>query len=361
MPELLVDVFNDEAFSYIELSDSLMVEPFSPGFDTSLGLFAESGVTGRDIAIEKKNSVLYVLPFRTPGDRTNSASERRAKLYNATVPHVPMDTSIFPNQLSMVREFGSATEVVNIEGVRARHMQMHASNHGITEEYHKLAAIQGFVYDADGTEHISMYTLFNATKPTTQNFNLDAATDADLRASVDTLRRNMQISLLGTPMTGNGMVICGSTFFEKFTGHSAVVAAYERWADTTASLLGGSGQPGDFLRESPVYQAFPYRGFLWKEYQGPANPPDEVLDVTLPTFVDATAAHAFPMGIPGLFVSHWAPPDTKFETVNTVGRARYMFPQLVEEGPVDHLDLHSQQNGLHLCHRPEVLHELVDN
>lgn len=358
---LMLDVFNSDAFHYVELTDSLMVEPFQAGFITSLNLFQERGVPSRDIAIEKKNSVLYVLPFRTPGDMTSSASHRRATLYPVTIPHVPMDTSIFPHQLAMVREFGSSTDVVNLDSVRADHMEMHAMNHGITEEFHKLAAIKGFVYDADGSEHISVYTLFNATKPATQNFNLDTATDSDLRSSVDTLRRNIQISLLGTPMTGNGMVVCGSTFFEKFTGHSAVINAYERWSDTVSALLGGSAQPGDFLRESPVYQAFPYRGFLWKEYQGPENPPDETLDTTLPTFIAPTAAHAFPRDVPGLFVTRWASPDTKFSTVNTVGQARYMFPNLVEEGAIDRLDLHSQQNGLHLCRRPEVLHELVDN
>lgn len=348
---LMADVFSSNpGWDYIDLSDSLNTESYVPQLITSMpGLFQEEGVSGRRLAVEKRNETYNLVPYRVPGDVTNSQNPARASLYDFDVPHNPYLTAITPDQLSMVREFGSTTETLNLESVRARHMRIHQQNLSATEEYHRLAALRGFMLNADGSTYLNVYTAFGETQASEIDFTLAAADAADLDAKIDTVHRNMQDALDGTPLQGNIVALCGDTFFSSFKGHTGVRAAFLEWANMNVPFstgVGADGQRGDFARMNFVYRQFQYQGIIWINYRG---------TLSGQTFVAADKAYFFPIGVPGLFISRWAPPSNRFETVNTVGRPRYMFPNLETDSYGDRLELQSEMNGIHLCTRPQVL------
>ena len=60
-----------------------------------------------------------------------------------------------------------------------------------------------------------------------------------------------------------------------------------------------------------------------------------------------------PMGVPGLFISRFAPAPW-FDAVNTIGLPRYAMATLDPTGQ-KFIELEAQTNGLHICTRPEVL------
>jgi hypothetical protein len=92
-----------------------------------------------------------------------------------------------------------------------------------------------------------------------------------------------------------------------------------------------------------VHGAFEFGGIVWENYRGMngANP-----------MVDANKCHIFPVGVPGLFRTVYAPADY-IETVNTVGMPRYAKQWPSANGK--RIEMESQSNPLSYCTRPKVL------
>ena len=84
-------------------------------------------------------------------------------------------------------------------------------------------------------------------------------------------------------------------------------------------------------------------GILFEEYRG---------TVGANQFVGDNEAIFFPVGVPGLYETYFAPADFN-ESVNTMGQPLYakQDARKFERGT----DLHTQSNPLPMCHRPGVL------
>lgn len=95
------------------------------------------------------------------------------------------------------------------------------------------------------------------------------------------------------------------------------------------------------LRGDPS-ESFTYGGVIWEKYPGYG-------DVEM----DADECRFIPMGVPGLFISRYAPANW-FSAVNRKGLPRYAMATLDPTGE-KWIDLEGQTNGLHICTRPEVL------
>ena len=70
------------------------------------------------------------------------------------------------------------------------------------------------------------------------------------------------------------------------------------------------------------------------------------------TFIDTNKTHIFPVGVPGLFRTVYAPADY-VETVNTMGQRLYAKQYEMPNGKGVNLDV--QMNNLEYCTRPKVL------
>ena len=68
--------------------------------------------------------------------------------------------------------------------------------------------------------------------------------------------------------------------------------------------------------------------------------------------VTTTKAHLFPVGVPGLFRTVYAPADY-VETVNTNGLPRYSKQWLSQNGK--RIEMEAQSNPLSYCTRPTSL------
>ena len=124
----------------------------------------------------------------------------------------------------------------------------------------------------------------------------------------------------------------GKTWFERYIGHADVEKAFDRF------------QTGARLQDDPRFQGFEFAGVTIEEYRGTVSGVDFVAD---------SEAHFFPVGVPNLFKSHFAPADF-MEAVNTVGLPRY-----AKQSPDPEFNrfvkLHTQSNPLSICVRPAVL------
>jgi hypothetical protein len=92
-----------------------------------------------------------------------------------------------------------------------------------------------------------------------------------------------------------------------------------------------------------IYGAFEFGGIVFESYRGKVGSSD---------IIGTDEVRIFPIGVPGLFRTVYAPADY-IETVNTVGLPRYSRQYPSANGK--RIEMESQMNALSYCTRPKVL------
>lgn len=326
---MLLDIFKNDAFNVISLSEAMISAPFKPGRLGEMGLFMDSPISTTTASFEEKEGVLALIPATQRGGPGVPHATGKRHLRAIAVPHIQLDDRVTAGDLSGVRAFGSETELETVADVVNGRLVEMKNSHEVTLEYHRLGAIKGIVLDADGaTEIADLYDLFGVTAPSIVYFDLEDST-TDVKAKCLEVKRAVE-KALGIANIGNVHAFVGKDFFDLLTGHEETKAAYERWMN------------GQALRED-MRTSFPFGGIMFEEYPGTVGGQQ---------FIGDTEARFFPVGIPRLFKTIYAPADY-VETVNTLGRPYYAKQWESDDGKA--VNLETQQNPLCVCMRPRAL------
>lgn len=334
----MLDVFNSEPFSVLSLTDAINKPKFVPGRIGQMGLFSEHSVTATAIAVEEKDGVLSLVEPTARGGPGVTIDKAKRTLRYLAVPHFEIDDAVMAEEVQGIRAFGSETEVESVMGKIDERMMTHGQSMGSTQEYSRIGAVKGIVTYANG-DTLNLFTEFGVSQETEVDFDLDAANPASgaLRKKCATVMRLIAANLGGVPWTGRARAFCGDTFFDDLLAHSEVRATYEGWSE--ARIL----REGYIEPNGQSFGAFEFGGIIFENYRGA---------IGATSFIEATKAHIFPEGVPGLFRTAYAPADY-IETVNTQGRRLYMkqFPMPNDKG----IRIEVQMNALEYCTRPKVL------
>ncbi|MDX2221156.1 MAG: major capsid protein, partial [Rhodospirillaceae bacterium] len=179
---------------------------------------------------------------------------------------------------------------------------------------------------------------FGVTQDTTHNFALTTA-GTEVHEKCTAVARNIEAALGAAVYTGIQAFV-GKNFFDKLVTHANVKDAYKTWQGI-AHLQGASPR-----------KKFHFGGIDWTEYRGSVTGSAG----TPVAFVGDDDGYAFPVGVPGLFKTYFAPANY-VETVNTIGLPRYAKAERIKfdkgvEGEM-------QTNPISICERPKVLQKLV--
>ena len=253
-----------------------------------------------------------------------------------TIPHIPHDDVILPEEIQGIRAFGTENELEAMANVVTDHLQSMRNKHAITLEHLRMGALKGNILDADGSTLYNLFDEFEIT-PKTVNFALGTAS-TDVKKKCLEVLRYIEDNLRGEFMTGVHCLV-SPEFFDALTSHSKVKEAYERWEEGAA------------LRND-MRSGFTFGGITFEEYRGQATDPDG----NTRRFIASGEGHCFPTGTAESFVTYFAPADFN-ETVNTLGLPLYakQCPRKFDRGT----ELHTQSNPLPLCLRPGVLVKLT--
>src|SRR5262245_26649949 len=335
------NIFDNPAFSLSSLTAAVNVIPNQYGRYQQLGLFPESGVRTTTVMVEHQNGVLNLLPTVPRGGPPSVGNVGKRELRAFTIPHIPHNDHVMPEEVQNIRGFGSESEMDALMGVLNEKLMVMSSKHDITRERLMASVLhKGQVLDADNTVLLDYFQAFGISQQSyTIDFdptNIPATNNA--RQSAATLLRFMQDNLLGETMT-NIRVFCSATFWDAFINDALVKQAWDLFQDRS------------WYRQDPL-MPFSLWGIEWEEYRGTAT--DAAL-VARP-FITAGEAVAIPMGTQNCFKMVYAPADFN-ETANTLGRRMYakQREREFERG----WDLHTQSNPLPLCTRPKLLVRLV--
>ena len=334
-PMNVLDVFNQDAFGVVNLTEAINLLPYKPARIGGMGLFGREGITTTTVLIEESEGLLALLPTAPRGGPAAYGTGPKRTMRTLSVPHIPHDGAVLADDVQGVRAFGSGSQLQSVTTVVNNRLAQMRQNHEVTLEYHRLGAIQGVLLDADGTTTIyDLFTEFGVTQVTIDFALADAGTKVRLKC--------LEVSRAVEDALGAGTydhihAFCGATWFSDLIAHPDVEEAYSTY------------QEGKMLRNDPR-SGFEFGGLIFEEYRGKLIPSEGSTPAT--ALLDTDTARFFPVGMANLFKTYDAPADF-IEAVNTPGRPVYAKQERMEYDRG--IKLHTQSNPLNICHRPKVL------
>jgi hypothetical protein len=347
-----LDPFNDEKFSMSSLTAAINEIPHVPGRAGELVFTAEGvfkGVETVKVAIERMHDEgLTLIPTTT---RTAPAPKedvtRKRDLIDFEIPQIKLEDTIRSDSIQDVRMFGTENQLIGPEYVVNQQMQKMVLRHDLTLEHHRLGALMGQILDADGSVLTDLFATFGIlnddgfAEPQTFPHFLDSpglgAADA-IRIKCQNIARRMErkAKMGSLPNTALIWAFCGDDFFDTLISHPSVKEVWDGFGSAEAILRRG----GNY-----AFGVFEFGGILWENYRG--------TDDQETVAIADDEARIFLTGVPGLYAEYFAPADF-LDTVNTPGLRRYA--RLARDKQFNRwIEIHTQQNPLPLCLRPQTL------
>jgi hypothetical protein len=324
-----LDIFNNDAFSVSNLSQTIVDIPQVQTILGQSGLFKEYGITTTSMLIERQGSSLRLVPTAPRGGVGQPVSLTGRSMIPVAAVHLPQTGSVMADEVQNVRAFGSETEVQSVMNVLKQKMTVAKGNLDLTLEYHRIGAIKGLILDADGTSPVmDMYATFGVSQ-SSQNFILGTA-GTRVKDKIADIKRTIRTKLGGRSFTGVE-VLCSAAFFDSLTRHATIEKAFELYNQNS------------YARNDPRGSAFNFGDVTFREYLGGVGAVD---------FITAGEAYAYPTGVSGLFQTAYAPAPY-METVNTTGLPYYAKQEAMAYNKG--VEFEAQSNPINLCTLPETV------
>jgi hypothetical protein len=335
MADGLAGIFNSDLFTMMTLTSSVNELPYIPSRIGELGLFTERGVATTTVAVERQGMALSIASTKPRGAPGTTMIADKRNAITVPVPHVPLADAIEADEIQGVRSFDTNNQLRTVEEMRDWKMLKMTRTLDLTLEYHRIGAIQGIVYDADGvTQLFNPYTAFNISELADQSLSLatpySTSTFAGpISAALTAAKRTVRNALGGNRATGYH-VLCSDTFFDALKSHGEVRGTYLNQAEAAD------------IREGDPLEMFNYGGMTFENYRGIGS-----------AVIPANKGVVIPLGIPDMYITRFAPAPW-FSAANTLGLPRYALATLDPTGE-KRIDLEVQMNPINLCTRPEAI------
>lgn len=328
------DIFNDDAFSVSQLTQTIVDIPRVPTRLGDMGLFREYGITTPTMMIERKGSHLSLVPTAPRGGVRQTIGSDNRKLIPVATVHLPQGATILADEVYGVRAFGSETEVQSMSALVRQKLEQSKMNIDLTLEYHRVGALKGVILDADGsTPILDVYSLFGMTQQT-QYWNIaTSGTTADPKQLCVDLKRLIRAKLGGRSFTRVRCMV-SEGFFDKLVGHANMKKAWELW------------QQGQYGRTDQSQGDFEFAGVVFSIYEGGVAGQDFIAD---------GLGYAYPEGVTGMFQTAYSPADY-METVGTIGAPYYAKQELMAFNKG--VNIETQSNPICLNTLPECVIKL---
>lgn len=328
---------SEDTFSASEMTEAVDKLPLAP--QRFAGMFEEEGVSTTTVGLEIRQGKITLIPDQErgapPENLAGRGEKRGVKLLSCT--HLPQSDVVKPEDLQNKRAFGS-TALTGPVAVINNKLQTLKRNVEMTREFHRLGAIKGIVYDADGEK--VLHNIFNTfgvqQKKETITFPAAAPEDSNPILKSILAAKRKAIAAMGGNVYSRFEAVIGSNFYDMLTGHALVRKFFEDW----------QARQQDFGENDYRKKGFTYAGITFYEASEVVGGQQLVKD---------TKGHLYPVG-PGIYKTYNAPADW-METVNTVGLPFYARMDPIPKGRGHEIEV--QANPLTLCLFPEALVELT--
>ncbi|MCF1457752.1 MAG: major capsid protein [Shewanella sp.] len=318
-----------ESFTVRSLTDSINNILMPPMRIAELGIFEERGIRTTSMKVEFKDGQIIIVPEKERGADGTHTEDRDRKLFTFDAIHLPLEASIYADDIQNVRAFGSETELEQLDTLIAEKQEDHRMSLDATIEYQRIGAMMGKVLNAKGEVLVDLFKTFGITESKVQN-QLDATKPLNSQLlAAKTASKKAQKGIKGRRYHA----LCSEAFFAKLMDNDSFVKAFER------------AQDGAALRDD-ISGGVTWEGITWEQYED---------DINGKLLIPAGEAILFPVDKPKLFLTRFAPANYN-ETVNTIGLPYYgkSEPKRMGKG----VDIESQSNPINICTNPEAVRRL---
>jgi hypothetical protein len=335
-----MNVFQQDAFSAFQLTQAIEKVPYQPQGLGELNLFEDDPIRTTSCGVEERQGKLVVIPFSDRGEEGTQRTKELRDIKYFNVPRIMTSDTITAQEIQSIREFGQESELIQVEKEVARRL---AGPTGLTRnieytwEFHRLAAIQGLLIDADGQVVYDWYASFGKARPVEIGFDLAAQTPNSLRPLCNGVVRKMARASQGAFIPSTEVwAACGDQFYDLFVNHPDVIRTFLNWQEARDIRDGDAGS---------AFSSFRFAGINWYNYRGS----DDTISIAIPS----DKVKFFPRSAPGVFKRALAPGES-FQWVNTPGKPMYVLPiPDLQRNAFWKIECYSYP--LHMCSRPEVL------
>jgi hypothetical protein len=335
----MLDIFRSDAYGVVPLTLAINNLKFVPGYVSSRGLFSETSTSTTAVSIEEKNNTLTLIAPSPRGGPGRTMPRARRTMRMLVVPHFEINDAVMAEEVQGVRAFGQEDAVEAVMTKVGERMQTAGQSLEYTQEHCRVGAIKGVITYADGTT-LNLYNEYGIAQPANIDMNLDAATaDGSVRKQCATITRTIGTNLDGQGFTGIE-AITGDDFFDALIKNPEVRATYLQ-TQAASDLRTG------YVDAGQVWGSFVFGGILWTNYRG---------NVGATPMVETNMAYLYPTGVPNLFSTVFAPADY-IETVNTMGKARYVKQYTMPNDKGINMEI--QMNALNICTKPLALQRAI--
>lgn len=330
-----MNIFDNNAFSTVQLTAGLQKLPYVPRLLGDLGIFTKTPTRSRTIAIERRDGFLTLVPTSPIGAPPAELINDKRDIRDFRTVRLAKSFTVYAEELNGIREFGTETELMQVQAEVARRASRIQNDIDLTAENMRLGAIQGVVTDADGSVIRNWYTEWEISPPSVLSFDLDKETTDVSKVCKSIVRKMQRAGESVFTMDTKVHALVGDDFYDALISHSSVKQFYLNW-NAAQSLRDSSAVPfGDFE----------FGGIVWHNYRGTS---DNTTVAIKPAF-----ASFFPVGAPDVFQVAYGPAE--FEPwVNTMGQEMYALTIPDRDRQAwQKFELYSYP--LHICTRPEML------
>ena len=340
-----MDVFKADAFSMMELSSTVDEMDFNPQMLGSMNLFTPKPVRQKTVMIDRKDDTLSLIGFSERGSAPDQNERYDRNALSLTIPRLAIQDTVWASEVSGLREFSTESELMSVQREVAGRLATMRQKVEYTEEYLRLAAIQGLALDPfDGSTYYSYYSEFGVTQDTATNFALTTDT-TDVGGICRNLVRSIMRDARGAWVMGQSRVeaLVGDTFFDNLVKHPKVV---DKWNNWTAAAE---------LRNIDPFTQFTFGGITFHNYRGS----DDNSEIA----IAANEAKFFVTGGDGIFVKAMAPADEFMPYVNTPGQSVYAVQEMdaAFAATPRFAKYHVHAYPLYYCQKPNTLRRGVGN
>lgn len=305
---LAYDIFQDDAFTVAELREQTDNLVYVPDELNRLGLFTPDPISTTNVMISRNAETLALVPLTERGaPRSRLTLDSRNVRYLPTFRYAQEDrinSQILQNIAPEGRPFDVALGRALSEVEKRQRKMMRKLE--LTREYARMAAINGYVLDADGSTVLDVYDEFGISRPAAVSIDPATLIDGALRKKIYTsVIRPMTaaLNLSGRAAPRGIIALCGNAFFD------ALITAPEL-RDTYKIAM-----QGQELRDGFVpYSSFDAFGVRWMNYQGTVGNTTIAVPDKECVFI--------PVGVEDMFAEFRAPGEN-MNDANELGREFY--------------------------------------
>ena len=325
-------------FSVLALTAAINNQPFVPGQLGATGIYDEDGVAVTTVKIEENNGTLALIEPTPRGGPGQTVGDDDRRTIPFEIDHYEINDSVLADEIQGVRQLGSDDQLETIQNRVDAKLAKHVRAHDATLEHQRVGAIKGVILSGKGKVLHNLYDRFGLAVPALAPLGIDT----EVTGIASKIKGDVVYAIedeLDAPYD-RIHAMCGRDFHDALWDQKEVRETF--LADNMGYQL-RDGAPDVFTVGKITFERY-----RTGKKATAAN--------SSAAFIAANEARVFPVGVPDLFITRFAPADLE-ETVNTIGLPRYAHQYDMPNGKGRHLD--SQMNAISLCTRPGVLKKLT--